>query len=114
MSEKKDGKAVVVYASAEETRAAGKPADHPKWRLFHVTNPEGVEVFIWAYSASLALWAVTKPLGWKVGSPDASAAWLETMLDNMSDEDRAALLAKYVPATKSSGQDGPSKQVKVR
>jgi hypothetical protein len=105
MSEKKNGtngnSKAVIYTSLDEARKAGRPEGHDKWSLFKLTDPAGDAVYVWAYSVSLAMLAVARKQGWKIGTADASAARVESALDNMSAEDRAALLAKYMPAAKS-------------
>jgi hypothetical protein len=86
-----------------EARKTGRPAEHPKWRLFRVTDPQGVAVWLWWYSVSLALWSVAKKAGWKAAGVDGkpvSPAAIDAMLANLSEADRAALLSKYAPTPK--------------
>lgn len=97
---KKNGKAVVVYASAQDARKAGRPAGHDKWRLWRVIDPKGKETWLYAYTAGLAAFAMMRKQGWRIRSADVSTARIESALASMSEAERKALLQRVAESVK--------------
>jgi hypothetical protein len=89
-----------VFASEAEARAAGPQEGCEKWRVWSVSGPGGAApVYLWASNFSMAMVRGGQALGLtatcldKPVNKDAVAAGLAAM----STEERAALLAQYLP-----------------
>jgi hypothetical protein len=88
-----------TFDGAETARTAG-PAG-PTQRLFQVgTGPGGAHIFVWTRHPAQAYIVAAQSRGWqtapvdKVPNKEALAAGLAAL----SDEDRAILIARYMPA----------------
>jgi hypothetical protein len=66
-----NGTTAKVYATAEEARAAGKPAGHDKWKLYETVSPEGLQRYVYADVSASALRVAALAAGWRVTSLDA-------------------------------------------
>jgi hypothetical protein len=90
------------WATEAEARAAGPREGCKDWKLWCVTGPRGGKpVYLWASWHGMATIRGAGLDGYSVVNLDApapGAAEVEAGLARMTDEDRAILLAKYMPA----------------
>jgi hypothetical protein len=92
------------FATQEEAQA-GKPGND-KSRLFRVTRPDGKECWCWAIDSGRAVLVAAKAAGFKateVGKP-VDKDKLAEGLASMSEADRQALIAQYMPAPAPTGK----------
>jgi hypothetical protein len=84
------------FSTLEAARDA-KPADDGKAKLFSVARPDGEPLFVWAGSAWDAVHRTVRALGWKATALDKLPTKddVAASLDLLTEEDRAAVLAKY-------------------
>jgi hypothetical protein len=88
-----------TFASAEEARAGGPQEGCERWRVWSVSGPGGAPVYLWASNFSMSMVRGGQALGItavcldKPVNKEAVAAGLAAM----SPEERAALLAQFMP-----------------
>jgi len=106
MSEKKqqhkatenDKKARAAFRDLETARAT-KP-DNPRYKLFEIHSPTGEVYYTYTDGPNWSIVQVAKQLGWTAALVDAKPVTKEavgSMLSRLSEADRAALLANYLP-----------------
>jgi hypothetical protein len=97
--EKKVKAEAKVYTSKAEALANKTDA---KYQLFQVSAPGKDAVWVWAKWHQQAVFSAAKAAGYKATTegkaPDK--AKVADMMSRLSDEDRAALIAQYVPGKK--------------
>jgi hypothetical protein len=111
MAKQEQTNQVVVFGTVEEARAA-KPADRPKWRLWRVVSPAGQERYLWADGIGHALKQIAQADGYQAVNLDSkpmNPAAVAGILAAMSPEDRAILIAQYVPAGPATPAPGKGK-----
>jgi hypothetical protein len=88
-----------VFGTAEEARAA-KPEKHPKWKVWKVAGPNGAERYLWADGVGHALRQIALADGYAAACLDkqVNKATLAAGLAALTPEERAILIAQYVPA----------------
>src|SRR5579872_3778877 len=91
--------------NSESDAQANKPVKG-KARLFAVTKPDGTKCWCWANGSKMAIGTAAKAAGYKASEQGKSNNRVKTLLDDMSEEDRAILIAQYAPAPKPSGKKG--------
>jgi hypothetical protein len=85
------------FASVEEAQPH-KPA-HPRFKLFRVMAPDGKVSFVWQDGPKYAIMVAAKAAGWsatELGKAPTKEK-VGDLLGQLAPEDRAALLAQYVP-----------------
>jgi hypothetical protein len=87
-----------IYGSAQEARE--RPHANSKWRVFQITTPDGGALYTWAGDLVTAIYNVALAAGYKASSLEQAPSKdkLAASLAALSPEDRAALIALYVPA----------------
>jgi len=100
-TEKKTKKKVTrsPFGSVEQANA-GKPSNKYA-RLFRVAAPDGSVSFVWAGGTNEAVGVAAKAANWSAAQvgKDVSKEKVGNLLAQLSQEDRAILIAQYVPAT---------------
>jgi hypothetical protein len=88
-----------TFPSAEAARAAGRLPGCEGWRLWEVRGPGGA-VYAWANGIGMALRRAALAAGFSASCLDraVSKEQLAAGLAALSPEDRAILIAQYVPA----------------
>jgi hypothetical protein len=88
----------IVYGSEAEARAA-KPESHPRWKLYKVSTPSGEQKWCWGRLSSHCIYACAVEAGFSATNVDktVSAANVAACLASMSEEERRAVLAAYLP-----------------
>jgi hypothetical protein len=88
-----------VFSSEAEARTAGPQPGCEKWRLWSVSGPGGGSVYLWANNHGMALVGGARHLGVKAVCVDrpVNREAIASGLAQMSEEERAALLAQYMP-----------------
>jgi hypothetical protein len=86
------------FATQEQATTSGKPDD--KSKLFTVTVPGEAATFVWARDHGHALVLLARAKGWSSGmaGKPVNKDQLVAGLAALSPEDRAVLIAAYVPA----------------
>jgi hypothetical protein len=93
-----------TFASLEIAQQVTPPSE--KFRVFVVSDPAGKEVWTWAHNVEMALVNAARVDGYtvRVAEPKAGGPLTKERigdaLERMSDEDRAVLIAKYLPRGK--------------
>jgi hypothetical protein len=93
------------WASFEEAQQHKPEGD--KVKLWRVADPLGKVVWVWHIHSNSAITVAAKAAGWKsssAGKP-VSKEKVSDLLGQLSPEDRAILIAQFVPAT-SEGKKG--------
>jgi hypothetical protein len=88
-----------LYATLEEARA-NRPEGKENWWLWQITDPAGEHRWTWAPHGERAMWHVVEADDWTVIDVESvpSKAEVAAQIAALSPEDRAALLARYLPA----------------
>ncbi len=98
-TEKKTKKKVTrgPFGSIEQANA-GKPSNKYA-RLFRVAAPDGSVSFVWAGGTNEAVGVAAKAANWSAAQvgKEASKEKVGNLLAQLSPEDRAILIAQYVP-----------------
>jgi hypothetical protein len=100
-----------LYDTLEAAKAAGRPADFAGWKLFELRDAQGQVRYTWAPGRSDVMVRAARAAGYvanelgKAATPAKAAA----MLAALSPEDRAALIAQYVPAPAPAQPSAPPK-----
>jgi hypothetical protein len=112
MSETKSSKGrpahLGTFGSLAEAQAVTPPSD--KVRVFVVRDPSGKEVFTWAWGADQAIASAARASGYtaRVAEPKAGGPITQErvagFLADMTPEDRAVLIAQYVPEAPKKGK----------
>jgi hypothetical protein len=91
----------VLYDNEQAARD-GKPESHPRWKL-HKVSHHGVERWVWGRLASHCIYACAVEDGYTAANVDktVSAANVAACLASMSEEERRAVLAAYLPQKKT-------------
>jgi hypothetical protein len=100
-----------VYPSLAEAQK-NRPEGKESWTLFQVTDPTGRHRWTWANYYSTALWQVAVDAdGYTIISVDElpTKSEVKGMLAALSPEDRAVLIAEFVPAPNSTPAPAPEK-----
>jgi hypothetical protein len=98
--------APAVFTTAEQARAA-QPKDHPKWKIWKIVSPQGTERYVWGDGSNHVLRQVALVDGYQAANLDAkpaNPALLSGMLASLSEGERMALLAPYLPAAPAAGK----------
>jgi hypothetical protein len=91
-----------AYASAEEAQAHKPDGEaFSKFVLCKVVSPEGQVCYLWDRDHVNALLNVVKKAGWttSVNGRGATPEKVKNLLSQLSPEDRATLIAQFVPPT---------------
>src|SRR5690348_11580868 len=98
-----------IYRSLEEAKAnprhgKNKAGDTTEWTLWCVTSPTGERHFIWSGSSGVALAQCVTDLGWQVYAAESKRkpVDLKAALAALSEEERKAILAEYLPKGKKA------------
>jgi hypothetical protein len=95
--------ATAIFPNEEQARAA-KPVDHPRWKLWKVTSKAGAApAFLWARSRAAAIQSVAIADGYDATNMDrqVNKEALAQGLAALSEDERRALLAQYMPSKKA-------------
>jgi hypothetical protein len=92
-----------IRATAEEARAAGRPADFPRWRLIEVLKDGKPVGYTWVPHPDHGIIRAAKRDGYVAAElgKGASKEKAGAILAALCPEDRTAVLAQYLPAKKS-------------
>lgn len=96
-----------VYTSLDDARAS-KPTEgsYAKWTLYRVTDPQGEVYYTWNFGREAALLNVVRQAGWTVADEGKAPTKEKVgdLLKQLSDEDRAVLIAQFVPTSPKRGR----------
>jgi hypothetical protein len=92
---------VRVYTSLADARA-NQPEGKENWELWQLTTPDSIARWTWAPYYDRAIRQVVEEDGWNVATVDSLPTQDEVAAQRaaLSPEDRAALLAKFMPSKK--------------
>jgi hypothetical protein len=87
------------HGSLELANQHAETARARNWKLFVVTDEQGTSCYTFASNDGYGLTTVVKARGWSVSEVErAEPSKVKTLLDSLSPEERAELLALYAPA----------------
>jgi len=96
-----------AFTSLDDARKLTPPSD--RFKIFVVTSPEGKKFYTWSDGYVGALNNVCREYGWTTTTTDKPVTKdsLAAGLASLTPEDRAALIAQFVPAANAPASPTP-------